>query len=128
MGTNEKEKDSIEAMRAAQNSANEQSAANVVTFKKFFGPKMEALTDSIDSASRSSSFLSRVLIGVTLVGTIIAGLGWYQGYSEKQTIKALSTQELRCAFEKSLGKSDIAMLAAIELCERELVREQTPNK
>ena len=43
MGVSQGELHVIKAMQDAQNLANEQSVANVITFKRYFGPKMDAL-------------------------------------------------------------------------------------
>ena len=120
MGVSQGEMQVIKAMQDAQVLANKQSVANVVTFKSFFGPKMDALTGAISSASRSSTFLSWVLIFITVIGTLIAGLSWYGSYNEKKALQSLSDEQLQCALEKSLGKSDVAMFVAVELCAREV--------
>ena len=105
-------------MRAAQDSANAQSASNVVTFKQYFGPKMESLTGAIVSSSESSSFLSKVIIGVTIIGTLIAGLQWYSALGADPDFSAFSDKRLDCVVAHGEEQSPVMVNAIIEFCSR----------
>jgi hypothetical protein len=119
MGISHGEQKEIDAMQKAQTSANAQSASNVVTFKKYFGPKMESLTSAISEASRGSSFLSKVLIGITVVGTIIAGLQWYSAYGRAPDFSEYSDARLHCVVTQGKNQDQELVEAVIEFCSRE---------
>ena len=101
-----------------QNSANIQSAENIVNNKKFFGPKLEKLTEAINKASQSSGVLSKVIIVVAIVGTIITALQWYGTQVQEYDFTQYNDKQLKCIIALTKDQNKIMIDAAIELCLR----------
>ena len=109
----------IKSVRDAQNSANMQSSMDVSTFKKYFGPKLEDLTNAINSASNGSSFLSKVIV-VAIVGTVITALQWYSAYGHEYDFTQYNDKQLECIIDHAKDQNEIVIDAVIEMCSRKL--------
>jgi len=105
-------------MKEPENRKNvaEQSMYNVVTLKQFFGPKLDALTNAINSASKSSLWLS-ISIGIlTAIGVFISLLNLWLHYDSENKIRSLSRSQLECVINKASGGGDLIVIAATEYC------------
>jgi len=118
MAISQGEEKVIKSVQDAQESANAQSSLNVVNFKEYFGPKIENLTEAINSASQGSSFLSKVIIVVTVVATIIAGLQWYSTNARSHDFSQFGDKQLQCILALTKNQSEAMIDAAIEICMR----------
>ena len=79
---------------------------------------MDALTQAITAASNGSSFLSKVIIGVTIVGTIIAALQWFSAHNNDYDFTQYSDKQLKCIIGLTKSQNETMIDAAIELCSR----------
>jgi hypothetical protein len=118
MAVNQEKSEVIKTLKETQNSANKQAMLNTENFSKFFGPKLDGLTQSINSASSSSSFLSRIIIIVTVVGTLIAAFQWYSDYSKTPNFSGLSNDNLACIMRLAKDQNDQVTSIAFEICSR----------
>jgi len=103
-------------MKEPQNKNNvaEQSMYNVITLKQFFGPKLDALTNAINSASKSSSWLSISIVFLTAIGVIISLSSLWLHYNAENKIRSLSISQLECVINKASGGGDLIVVAATE--------------
>ncbi|EAT10989.1 hypothetical protein HF888_05800 [Bermanella marisrubri] len=102
----------------SQNNANLQSLLNSTNQQKFFGPKLEQLTESINKASDSSGFLSKVVIALTLVATFIAGLEVYLNFFNTNAYSNYKTESLTCIINTQKLSDNIPVDLATEYCDR----------
>ena len=123
MASSPEEEEFVRALRENQNNANQQSMLNTVNLRKFFGPKLDELTKSINAASAGSSFLSKVIIGVTITGTIIAGLQMYSSYITKPDFSKLSDENLKCVMALAKDQNQQVTGIALEICARKLIQK-----
>ena len=110
----------VQATHDAQQSANIQAALSTADLGRHFGPKILALTDAINAASKSSGYLSKVLIAIAFIGTAIAFSQWYSAYGSILDFSEYSDETLDCIITHGKGQSQTMLGAVIEHCEREL--------
>lgn len=118
MESDKEESAIIKAVMNAQDSANKQAMLNTVNLQKVFGPRLDNLTSSINTASSSSSFLSKVIICVAVIGTLIAAVDWYSNYQPSNDYRLMSDEKLACIMEHGKNQNSEIVKVALELCSR----------